>query len=277
MLLAAALLATATLTVVPPDPGHIKPGSLPQAKSVLPKITQLPGGGRYHGDSPECLEGYIQASFDDLRVRPSVRLTLVYSDQVGLVSARRSFVAFWYQQQCNGPVLFELRESDVSNWAERPMRRIVANGSDLAVYDYQDNTYSLTPLDTCSSWTYSLLDSLYPVTDKGGKLIAKLLGQVYGGPCAIYYPWLANACPSGDQGMVSYTVGGGCVPTSILNFSLFPLKGIIGRETGIEPINPRTVSWTLLVEHIPLAPGVGGADFTFAPPKDSKKVPLGAE
>lgn len=234
------------------------------------------------GGSRNCIEQdeLVQKAFENLRTRPSLRLSMTYTVQQGLKVKRISLIGYWLQRSLDGsgPALFELKESDISDLRSKPIRRYVANGRDLAVYDVRDNNYSVTRYGKASdSSPARLFPTLDQATDIPTSIIAKLLKQVYGGDFPVFEPWLAGAYGNSEGSNIYYSRGGGFLTNTSITFSLAPLRLITGYEKTPEAINSTTTTWTLIIETVPLAPGIGGADFSFTPPRGAKEVRIGDE
>ncbi len=76
------------------------------------------------GGSKNCIEQdeLVQKSFENLRTRPSLRLSMTYTIQQGLKVKRISLIGYWLQRSLDGsgPALFELKESDISDSVRSP-------------------------------------------------------------------------------------------------------------------------------------------------------------
>lgn len=230
---------------------------------------------RHNNDNlNDCLDAAIQRAYEDLRIHPSVRMTLTYSTGPGLDQHTTSVLAYWYQACPSEPARFELRESDITGGAAKAIRRIVGNAGNLAVYNSADNTYATTPYETGPDCSQGLTRNLQRLSDPATAPIVKLLDQVFGGGFPVFTPWLPGAYAEGDENLVSFGRGGGQLAATQLSFGMFPLKSITGFERSAAQINPFYTRWTLIIEHIPIGPSIGGADFGFTPPKNATRVSL---
>lgn len=221
------------------------------------------------------LDERVQKAFENLRTRPSLRLSLDIQENIGPRMRRTNVTAFWKQFTVDGsgPALLEIREADITGF-QKPLRRIVADGEHLTIYNVADNTYR--------RWNYKRRPNQGPermlrilseeVEDTPSEVIVRLLSQVYGSDFPVFQPWLPGAYANLDGSNVHYSRGAAPLTNTSITFFMFPLVQISGYEKTGEAIDAKITKWNLLIHNVILGRGWNGADFTFTPPNGSREV-----